>query len=195
MTIGVAVFGATGSIGESTLSVIEEHPDHFNLEVVSAHSSVDKLIRVIERFEPEHVILTDLSQENALMERLPKQFRGSLAFGENSLIEAANATEVDVIMAAIVGGAGLRSTYAAVSSGKRICLANKEALVMAGELMIAEARRSGAVLLPIDSEHNAMFQCLPESYLVGEQIAGLQQLTLTCSGGPFLDWSIGDLSR
>ena len=194
MTIGVAVFGATGSIGESTLSVIEEHPDHFNLEVVSAHSSVDKLIRVIERFEPEHVILTDRSQENALMERLPKQFRGSLAFGENSLIEAANATEVDVIMAAIVGGAGLRSTYAAVSSGKRICLANKEALVMAGELMIAEARRSGAVLLPIDSEHNAMFQCLPESYLVGEQIAGLQQLILTCSGGPFLDWSIGDLS-
>ena len=195
MTIGVAVFGATGSIGESTLSVIEEHPDRFCLEVVSAHSSIDKLIRVIERFKPEHVIVTDPSQEGALMERLPKQFGGSLAFGENSLIEAANATEVDVVMAAIVGSAGLRSTYAAVSSGKRICLANKEALVMAGELMIAEARKSGAVLLPIDSEHNAMFQCLPESYLVGEQIVGLQQLILTCSGGPFLNWSTGDLTR
>ena len=194
MTIGVAVFGATGSIGESTLSVIEEHPDRFNLEVVSANTSVDKLIRVIERFKPRHVILTDPSQEGALMERLPKKFGGSLAFGETSLIEAANATEVDVVMAAIVGGAGLRSTYAAVSSGKRICLANKEALVMAGELMIAEARKSGAVLLPIDSEHNAMFQCLPESYLVGEQIVGLQQLILTCSGGPFLDWSTGDLT-
>ena len=195
MTIGVAVFGATGSIGESTLSVIAEHPDRFRLEVVSAHTSIDKLIRVIERFKPGHVILTDPSQECALMERLPKQFKGSLAFDESSLIEAANATEVDVVMAAIVGSAGLRSTYAAVSSGKRICLANKEALVMAGDLMIAEAKKSGAVLLPIDSEHNAMFQCLPESYLVGEQIVGLQQLILTCSGGPFLNWSTGDLTR
>ncbi len=195
MTTGVAIFGVTGSIGESTLSVIEEHPDRFHLEVVSAHSSINKLIKVIERFKPRHVILTDPSQEDVLMERLPKWFNGSLAFGENFLVEAAKAPEVDVVMAAIVGGVGLRSTYAAVGSGKRICLANKEALVMAGQLMIAEARKSGAVLLPIDSEHNAMFQCLPESYLVGEQIAGLQQLILTCSGGPFLDWSIGDLKR
>ncbi|HBX26701.1 MAG TPA: 1-deoxy-D-xylulose-5-phosphate reductoisomerase, partial [Gammaproteobacteria bacterium] len=195
MTTGVAIFGVTGSIGESTLSVIEEHPDRFHLEVVSAHSSINKLIKVIERFKPRHVILTDPSQEDVLMERLPKWFKGSLAFGENFLVEAAKAPEVDVVMAAIVGGVGLRSTYAAVGSGKRICLANKEALVMAGQLMIAEARKSGAVLLPIDSEHNAMFQCLPESYLVGEQIAGLQQLILTCSGGPFLDWSIGDLKR
>tara|TARA_B100001093_G_scaffold81077_1_gene72472 strand:+ start:2223 stop:3401 length:1179 start_codon:yes stop_codon:yes gene_type:complete len=195
MTIGVAVFGATGSIGKSTLSVIKTHPDRFHLEVVSAHSSIDKLIRIIECFEPAHVILTDPLQESALMERLPRKFKGSLAFGESSLVEAANATEVDVVMAAIVGGAGLRSTYAAVSAGKRVCLANKEALVMAGELIIAEAKKSGAVLLPIDSEHNAMFQCLPESYLVGEHIEGLQQLILTCSGGPFLDCSIDDLAR
>jgi 1-deoxy-D-xylulose-5-phosphate reductoisomerase len=190
MTTGVALFGATGSIGESTLSVIEAHPERFHLEVVSAHSSVDKLVRIIERFQPKHVILTDQTQANALMERLPKSFNGSLAFGEHSLAEAACASEVDVVMAAIVGGAGLISTYAAVSAGKRVCVANKEALVMGGELMMAEAEAKGAMLLPIDSEHNAMFQCLPESYVVGQPIAGLKQLVLTCSGGPFREWSI-----
>jgi 1-deoxy-D-xylulose-5-phosphate reductoisomerase len=190
MTTGVALFGATGSIGESTLSVIEAHPERFHLEVVSAHSSVDKLVRIIERFQPKHVILTDQAQANALMGRLPKNFNGSLAFGEHSLAEAACASEVDVVMAAIVGGAGLISTYAAVSAGKRVCVANKEALVMGGDLMMAEAEAKGAMLLPIDSEHNAMFQCLPESYVVGRPIAGLKQLVLTCSGGPFREWSI-----
>lgn len=190
MTTGVALFGATGSIGESTLSVIEAHPERFHLEVVSAHSSVDKLVRVIERFQPKHVILTDQTQANALMEKLPKSFNGSLAFGEHSLSEAACASEVDVVMAAIVGGAGLVSTYAAVSAGKRVCVANKEALVMGGELMMAEAEAQGAMLLPIDSEHNAMFQCLPESYVVGQPITGLKQLVLTCSGGPFREWSL-----
>jgi 1-deoxy-D-xylulose-5-phosphate reductoisomerase len=190
MTIGVALFGATGSIGESTLSVIEAHPERFHLEVVSAHSSVDKLIRVIDRFQPKHVILTDQSKANALMEKLPKSFNGSLAFGEHSLTEAACASEVDVVMAAIVGGAGLVSTYAAVSAGKRVCVANKEALVMGGELMMSEAKAKGAMLLPIDSEHNAMFQCLPDSYLVGQPISGLKQLVLTCSGGPFREWSL-----
>jgi len=190
MTIGVALFGATGSIGESTLSVIEAHPERFHLEVVSAHSSVDKLVRVIDRFQPKHVILTDQSKANALMEKLPKSFNGSLAFGEHSLTEAACASEVDVVMAAIVGGAGLVSTYAAVSAGKRVCVANKEALVMGGELMMSEAQAKGAMLLPIDSEHNAMFQCLPDSYLVGQPISGLKQLVLTCSGGPFREWSL-----
>ena len=190
MTVGVALFGATGSIGESTLSVIEAHPERFHLEVVSAHRSIETLVRIIERFQPKHVILTDQSEANALMEQLPKDFNGSLAFGEHSLAEAASASEVDVVMAAIVGGAGLVSTHAAVRAGKRVCVANKEALVMGGELMMAEARANGAILLPIDSEHNAMFQCLPESYTVGQSIPGLKQLVLTCSGGPFREWSI-----
>ena len=195
MTQGVALFGATGSIGESTLSVIEAHPDRFHLEVISAHSSVDKLVRIIERFDPKHVILTNQSEANALMEKLPKGFNGSLAFGEHSLTEAARASEVDVVMAAIVGGAGLVSTYAAVSAGKRVCLANKEALVMGGDLMMAEAKAKEAILLPIDSEHNAMFQCLPESYVVGQPIAGLRQLVLTCSGGPFREWSLEAMAK
>ena len=195
MTEGVALFGATGSIGESTLSVIAEHPERFHLEVVSAHRSVDKLIGIIERFQPKHVILTDQSKADEFIEKLPKHFNGSFAFGEYSLTEAASATDVDVVMAAIVGGAGLVSTYAAVSKGKRVCLANKEALVMGGELMMAEAQKQGAVLLPIDSEHNAMFQCLPESYVVGQPIAGLKQLVLTCSGGPFREWTPEAMSQ
>ena len=195
MTEGVALFGATGSIGESTLSVIAAHPERFHLEVVSAHRSIDKLIGIIERFAPKHVILTDQSKADEFMEKLPKHFNGSLAFGEHSLTEAASATDVDVVMAAIVGGAGLVSTYAAVSKGKRVCLANKEALVMGGDLMMVEAQKQGAVLLPIDSEHNAMFQCLPESYVVGQPIAGLKQLVLTCSGGPFREWTPEAMSQ
>ena len=190
MTQGVALFGATGSIGESTLSVINEHPERFHLEVVSANTSVDKLVNIIERYAPKHVVLTDASKANALLKKIPSHFNGSLAFGEHSLTEAACASEVDIVVAAIVGAAGLVSTYAAVRSGKRVCLANKEALVMGGELMMAEAVNKNAVLLPIDSEHNAMHQCLPKSYIVGTSIPGLKQLVLTCSGGPFLEWSI-----
>lgn len=189
MSLGVALFGATGSIGDSTLSVIEAYPDRFHLEVVSAHHSVDKLLDIIRRFAPKHVILTDTSQADLLLSRLPHDFKGSVAFGDIALTEAAVASEVDVVMAAIVGGAGLASTWAAVNAGKRVCLANKESLVMAGSLMMADAKRTGAMLLPIDSEHNAMFQCLPEHYRTGEPIAGLQQLILTCSGGPFRTWS------
>lgn len=188
MSLGVALFGATGSIGESTLSVIEAYPDRFHLEVVSAHHSVDKLLEIIRRFAPKHVILTDASQADALLARLPHDFKGSVAFGDIALTEAAVASEVDVVMAAIVGGAGLASTWAAVNAGKRVCLANKESLVMAGSLMMADAKRTGAMLLPIDSEHNAMFQCLPEHYRTGEPIDGLRQLILTCSGGPFRTW-------
>lgn len=190
MTIGVALFGATGSIGESTLSVIEAYPERFHLEVVSAHRSVDKLVGIIERFRPKHVILSDQSEATAMIEKMPCSFNGSLAFGESALTEAASASEVDVVMAAIVGGAGLVSTYAAVTAGKRVCVANKEALVMGGELMISEAETRGAMLLPIDSEHNAIFQCLPDSYVVGQPISGLRRLVLTCSGGPFREWSI-----
>ena len=190
MTQGVALFGATGSIGESTLAVIEEHPERFHLEVVSAHTSIDKLVRIIERFSPRQVILTDASEANSLLEKIPKNFKGSLAFGEHSLTEAASASEVDVVIAAIVGSAGLVSTYAAIRAGKRVCLANKEALVMGGELMMAEAANQNAILLPIDSEHNAIHQCLPKKYMAGSPISGLKQLVLTCSGGPFREWSI-----
>ncbi|MDB4021101.1 1-deoxy-D-xylulose-5-phosphate reductoisomerase [Litorivicinus sp.] len=190
MSLGVALFGATGSIGESTLSVIKAHPHRFHLAVVSAHSSVDRLVSIIEDFDPKHVILTDAAYAEQLLGQLPPDFKGSVAFGEASLIEAAGSSEVDVVMAAIVGGAGLISTYAAVCAGKKVCIANKESLVMAGGLMMTRAKDQGAVILPIDSEHNAMFQCLPESYVIGEQISGLKQLTLTCSGGPFRTWDV-----
>ena len=195
MTKGVALFGATGSIGKSALMVIEAHPDQFHLEVVSAHNSVDKLISVIERFRPKHVILTDESRSNELIDQLPISFNGSLAFGEHSLVEAASGSEVDIVIAAIVGSAGLISTFAAVCSGKVVCIANKEALVMGGELIMSEAKKNGATLLPIDSEHNAIFQCLPHAYTAGQDIKGLRRLILTCSGGPFRTWSIDRMSK
>jgi len=153
------------------------------------------LLQVIRDFAPKHVILTDVSQADTLLSRLPHDFKGSVAFGEVALAEAAVASEVDVVMAAIVGGAGLSSTWAAVNAGKRVCLANKESLVMAGSLMMARARQTGATVLPIDSEHNAMFQCLPQDYRTGEPIAGLAQLILTCSGGPFRTWSARKMAK
>ena len=193
MSRGIALFGATGSIGESTLSVIEAHPDRFHLEVVSAHASVDKLLTIIQRFHPKHVVLTDTSQADQLMTQMPADFKGSVAFGEDALSEAATGTDVAVVMAAIVGGAGLLSTYAAVKAGKVVCLANKESLVMGGSLMMQACRDHGATLIPIDSEHNAIFQCAPASYACGETLPGLQQLILTCSGGPFREASIVEM--
>ncbi len=195
MTQGVAIFGATGSIGESVLAVIDEHPERFHLEVVSAHTSVDKLVFIIEQFSPRLVILTDESKADSLTEKIPKNFSGLLAFGEDSLVEAASASEVDIVVAAIVGAAGLVSTYAAVRAGKRVCIANKEALVMGGRLLIAEASSRRATLLPVDSEHNAIYQCLPEYYQIGSPILGLKQLVLTCSGGPFRNWPIESIKE
>jgi 1-deoxy-D-xylulose-5-phosphate reductoisomerase len=185
MTRGVALFGATGSIGESTLAVIRAHPDHFHLDVVSAHASIGKLVDIVDEFHPKHVVLTDPAGADQLLAQLPHHFKGSVSFGEAALAEAASGSEVDVVMAAIVGGAGLLSTYAAVQAGKVVCLANKESLVMGGDLMMQAAKASGASLIPIDSEHNAIFQCLPREYQAGDPISGLHQLILTCSGGPF----------
>ena len=185
MTRGVALFGATGSIGESTLSVIRAHPERFHLDVVSAHASIQKLVEIVDEFQPKHVVLTDPAGADQLLAQLPHHFKGSVSFGESALAEAATGADVDVVMAAIVGGAGLLSTYAAVTAGKVVCLANKESLVMGGDLMMQAAKASGASLIPIDSEHNAIFQCLPMGYKAGDEIAGLRQLILTCSGGPF----------
>jgi 1-deoxy-D-xylulose-5-phosphate reductoisomerase len=186
--IGVAVLGSTGSIGESTLDVLARHPERFRLVALAANTSAAKLARQVLAFRPAYAALADESAASELTGLLGGAApRTRVLAGPGALEEIARLSEVDCVMAAIVGAAGLRSTLAAARAGKRLLLANKESLVMAGPLLIAEAKRAGATLLPIDSEHNAIFQCLPRGAAPGVAPPGLKRVLLTASGGPFRD--------
>jgi len=186
--IGVAVLGSTGSIGESTLDVLARHPERFRLVALAANTSAAKLARQVLAFRPAYAALADESAAAELTHLLGGAAPTTRVLaGPGALEEIARASEVDCVMAAIVGAAGLRSTLAAARAGKRLLLANKESLVMAGPLLIAEAKRAGATLLPIDSEHNAIFQCLPRGATPGVAPPGLKRVLLTASGGPFRD--------
>jgi 1-deoxy-D-xylulose-5-phosphate reductoisomerase len=188
--IGVAVLGSTGSIGENTLDVIARHPDRFRVVALGAHRNASKLAEQIVRWEPEYAALTDEAAAGELKTRLSGTRTATrLLTGCDALVELATLKNVEFVMAAIVGAAGLRSTLAAAQAGKRLLLANKESLVMAGPLLMAAVADSGATLLPIDSEHNAIFQCLPHNSTPGVSPAGVRRVLLTASGGPFLDWS------
>ncbi len=184
---GVAILGSTGSVGKSTLDVIEKNPQHFHVVALAARRSADELLEQAERFTPSYVVLTDATAATDLEIKLKKlAYCPVLLVGEEGLNEIATLTEVDCVMAAIVGAAGLLSTLAAVKAGKTVLLANKESLVMSGELLLAAAKTHQATLLPIDSEHNAVFQCMHN--LASEQIRdSVTQVTLTASGGPFLN--------
>jgi 1-deoxy-D-xylulose-5-phosphate reductoisomerase len=186
--IGVAVLGSTGSVGESTLDVLARHPQRFRLVAIAAHRNAAKLARQILTWRPAYAALADPAAAAQLRELLGTQAPGTrLLEGPGALEELAVLSEVQCVMAAIVGAAGLRSTLAAVRAGKKVLLANKESLVMAGPLLIAAVNSSGATLLPIDSEHNAIFQCLPPGARTGVTPAGLTRVLLTASGGPFRD--------
>ncbi|MFO0336916.1 MAG: 1-deoxy-D-xylulose-5-phosphate reductoisomerase [Pseudomonadota bacterium] len=184
---GVAILGSTGSIGTSTLDVVERHPERFRVVALAARRSVDRLLAQAERHRPDCVALEDPAQaaglERALRER---GLKTEVLAGPGALETLASLPAADYVMAAIVGAAGLRSTLAAASAGKHVLLANKEALVMSGRLLLDAARASGAALLPIDSEHNAIFQCLPRGFRAGEPCPGVRRILLTASGGPFL---------
>ncbi len=188
----IGVFGSTGSIGRSTLDVLGRHPERFRVEVLVAHGRVDALVEQVRAFRPAIVGLVDASRREALVSRLedlPVGERPQVVVGQSDVDALAADATLDVVVAAIVGTAGLRSTWNALHAGKRVLLANKESLVAAGDLMMDEARRGGAELLPIDSEHNAIFQCLPMG--VGERCtapAAVESIVLTASGGPFRDW-------
>jgi 1-deoxy-D-xylulose-5-phosphate reductoisomerase len=178
---GVAILGSTGSVGENTLDVIARHPDRFHVVALGAHRNAEKLAAQALRFNVPYAALADVAAARRLEEQL--RARGAqtrVLAGNGALEEIAALPEVDTVMAAIVGAAGLRSTLAAAQAGKRLLLANKESLVMAGPLLIAAVNASGATLLPIDSEHNAIFQCLGD-----ECLDGVRRLLLTASGGPF----------
>jgi 1-deoxy-D-xylulose-5-phosphate reductoisomerase len=181
----VAVLGATGSIGASTLDVIARHPDRFRVGVLAAHRNSEKLAALCARFRPAVAVLADPAMETDLRERLAAAgVDCEVRAGPQAVSEAAADPLCDTVVAAIVGAAGLDSTLAAARAGKRLLLANKESVVMAGPLLLDALREGGGELIPVDSEHNAIFQCLP-----GERpplaAAGVRRLVLTASGGPF----------
>jgi 1-deoxy-D-xylulose-5-phosphate reductoisomerase len=181
----VAVLGATGSIGASALDVVARHPDRFRVGALAAHRNVEALAALCARFAPALAVIADPRLEAELGERVRRAGVATrVAAGPQALIEAAAGPAADTVIAAIVGAAGLESTLAAARAGKRLLLANKEAVVMAGPLLRAALDEGGGELLPIDSEHNAVFQCLP-SARAGLDAAGVRRIVLTASGGPF----------
>jgi 1-deoxy-D-xylulose-5-phosphate reductoisomerase len=188
--IGIAVLGSTGSIGVNTLDVVAQHPERFRVVALAANRNAARLAEQALAFRPQVVALCDATAARELAARLAAAGSSTRVLaGPEALEEIAQLAEVDYLMAAIVGAAGLRSTLAAARAGKRLLLANKESLVMAGPLLMAQVRTSGALLLPIDSEHNAIFQCLPHGSRAGETPVGVRRVLLTASGGPFFDWT------
>ncbi|WGV19029.1 1-deoxy-D-xylulose-5-phosphate reductoisomerase [Pseudomonas putida] len=182
----ITVLGATGSIGLSTLDVIARHPDRYQVFALSGYSRIDELLALCVRHRPAFAVVPGAEAAMRLRESLVAAGCATEVLeGEAGLCQVASAPEVDAVMAAIVGAAGLRPTLAAVEAGKKVLLANKEALVMSGALFMDAVRRSGAVLLPIDSEHNAIFQCMPGDYARGLSAVGVRRILLTASGGPF----------
>jgi len=192
----VSILGATGSIGDSTLDVIGRNPDRFRVAALTANRNVTKLADLCARFGARLAVIADGSLEGELKAALAA--RGAVSdvlSGEAGLVQAASLGEIDTVMAAIVGAAGLGPVFTAAQHGKKILLANKESLVIAGEVFMAEARRSGARILPVDSEHNAIFQSLPTGFEQGLDRAGVDKIILTASGGPFLQTPASELSR
>jgi 1-deoxy-D-xylulose-5-phosphate reductoisomerase len=188
--IGVAVLGCTGSIGESTLDVLRRHPARYRAVALLAHRNVELLVRQAQEFRPDVVAIADGSHEEELRARLSQAgLAPRVLAGPEAATTVAILPDARCVVAAIVGAAGLPSTLAAAAAGKRLLIANKEALVVAGPLVLAAARRSGAEIIPVDSEHNAIFQCLPHSNRLGEAPPGVRRILLTASGGPFRDWS------
>ena len=183
----ITILGATGSIGVSTLDVLARHPDRYSVYALTAHSSVEALAAQCERFHPQ-VAVVGSPEAAQVLHRLLRQkgLKIDVEHGEKALCQVASASGCDAVMAAIVGAAGLKPSLAAVKAGKKVMLANKEALVMSGQLFIDAVTASGATLLPIDSEHNAIFQCLPQAYQRSPYQHGVAKVLLTASGGPFL---------
>jgi 1-deoxy-D-xylulose-5-phosphate reductoisomerase len=183
----VAVLGSTGSIGISTLDVLARHPDRFAVAALTAHSNSARLREQCIRYRPEFAVLSTAAAATQLEQELREAgVPTRVLAGEDALCEVASHERVETVMAGIVGAAGLRSSLAAARAGKRILLANKEALVMSGPLFMEAVREGGATLVPVDSEHNAIFQCLPGDSRAGTRSAGVSRVLLTASGGPFL---------
>ena len=207
--INVAILGSTGSIGSSTLDVISTQAEKFRAFAVTANNNVDRLYQQCQQFLPEIAVMVDVNSANELQQRLKETASTrhiQVLSGVKALDEVAEHEQVDYVMAAIVGAAGLNSSLAAAKAGKRILLANKESLVMSGDLFIQTVRENGATLLPIDSEHNAIFQSMPEKLMAAAasnknyqadvlQSSGVEKILLTASGGPFLNKTLQQLEH
>jgi 1-deoxy-D-xylulose-5-phosphate reductoisomerase len=194
--LGIAILGATGSVGRSTLAVIALHPERFRVAVLAAYGSWQTVVEQARKFQPDTVVMVDA--EAAARARAALKESGSatcVEAGAEALAAAVSGGNVQAVMAAIVGAAGLLPTLAAVRAGKRVLLANKEALVMAGSLLMDEVRRAKTELIPIDSEHNAIFQCMPAGYLPGQAARGVVRVILTASGGPFRTTEVARLAH
>ena len=189
----ITILGSTGSIGVNTLDVISNHQDKFNIKALTANKNLDVLAEQCFKYHPEYAVMTDESSASKLEEKLKKKAPDIKVFtGIDGLVKVAELDTVDYVMAAIVGAAGLLPTLAAAEAGKRVLLANKEALVMSGKLFIDTIAKSNAELIPIDSEHNAIFQCITDAS--NKKSSTIRSIMLTASGGPFLNTPIEELS-
>ena len=192
----LVVLGATGTIGRNTLDVAKRHADKLCVFAITANSDVAGLLELCREHCPAHAVLRDAAAADKLRNALlSENLLIEVTSGDEALAEIAAHPQADQVMSAIVGAAGLLPTLAAVRAGKRVLVANKEPLVMAGQLLIAEAMAHGATLIPIDSEHNAIFQCLPAAYRCGDKPQGVRKLVLTASGGPFRETPLAELEK
>ncbi len=192
----VTILGATGSIGTSSLNVISQHPTKYSVYAVTANTNVEKMLTICQQYQPRYAVMSD--KDSA--QRLKLLLNGSpnspsstrVIGGKQALLEVASDDEVDTVIAAIVGSVGLMPTLAAVRSAKRVLLANKESLVMMGGLFMKEVTQYKALLIPVDSEHNAIFQCLPVDYAENQTKKGINKILLTGSGGPFRELPLNE---
>jgi 1-deoxy-D-xylulose-5-phosphate reductoisomerase len=184
----LTILGATGSIGVSTLDVVARHPDRYRIFALTGQTRIDVLAEQCAQFHPEVAVVVDADAAERLQKLIrDRGLKTNVVYGEQALCEVASADACDTVMAAIVGAAGLGPSLAAARAGKKLLLANKEALVISGQLFMDAVAASGSTLLPIDSEHNAIFQCLPIGYQRVPPQHGIRKILLTASGGPFLD--------
>ena len=192
----VTVLGSTGSVGANTLDVISRNPGRYQVAALTANRNVRLLAEQCARFNASLAVIADANLENELFSALRELgCRTSIMTGEDGLVEAAGLPGVDIVMASIVGAAGLKPTLRAAETGKKVLLANKESLVIAGELFVGVASRNEARVLPVDSEHNAIFQALPAGFEKGLEKVGVDRIILTASGGPFLNMPAEELAR
>ena len=202
-TIQITLLGATGSIGASTLDVVSQHPGRYKIYALTANTSVEKMLSLCEFWNPRYAVMKDVKSAADLnTSLLAINSQTEVLSDESGLLQVVKDNEVDCVVAAIVGAAGLVPTLAAAKAGKRVLLANKEALVMSGKLFMETARENNAILMPVDSEHNAIFQCMPDRLteqrssvkMTNQQLsAGIERILLTASGGPFRTWSVEQL--
>lgn len=193
---GITLLGSTGSIGRSTLDVVSMHPERFKLIALCARKDHQTLLEQCRQFSPEFAVMIDRESAEKLRESIKAEHLSTTVLcGKTALIEMACHPDVHIVMAAIVGAAGLPPTLAAAQAGKRVLLANKEALVMSGALFMDAVKDSGAKLLPVDSEHNAIFQSLPADFSAGLAASGVARIILTASGGPFRKRDPASLNR